>query len=95
MAPDLLSYWFNNNLIGWLEAVFVSLIGYSFYGLIIFAVGIVSYIRTQSAAFVAVMWITSGAAMWSLLPFEARLLAFVFIVLGVSVAVWKAWFGGR
>jgi len=93
--PAPVQYFMSGNLIGFIESIYINLVGYTFYLLPLLGIGIVVWIRTQSAMFVAFLWVASGGSLWAILPPEAKMLGFWFMVLGTTVAIFSAWFGRK
>jgi len=93
--PTPVQYFLSGNLIGFIESIYINLVGYTFYLVPLLGVGIVVWIRTQSAMFVAFLWVASGAGLWSILPPEGKMLGFWFMVIGTTVAIFSAWFGRK
>ena len=59
VAADLLDqYLQGGDLVGFIIAVYTSLIGEIFFGLIILIVSIPLYLRTQSVMYCSILWIT-------------------------------------
>ena len=94
-VPDLLTYWMQGDLVGWLTAIMLNLMGELWYGFIMMVGGSLVYILTRNAMYIAILWIVSGVALWNLVPIEARLMVSIFLALGTASGIYLAWFGRK
>ena len=87
---DLLSqYIMNGDLIGFINAVYTSLIGEIWYAIPLAIIFIPLYIKTGSLTFCSIMWILLGGVLVGLLPARAAAAGTVFIILGIAVLLYK------
>jgi len=91
----LLQYLLNGDLIGFINAIYISLIGELFYGLIVLMVTVPIYIRTQSLGYVCIVWLLVGALLQVVLPVATFNIGWVFIVLGLAGILWKLFVASR
>lgn len=90
MSWELLwQYLQQGDLVGFATALFTSVLGDLFYALILLALTLPLYIRTQSLSYVAVLWIVLSGALVVLVPAEAQRLLRLLFVLGVAAILLK------
>ncbi len=75
------------DFIGFLTALYTSLLGDLFYGIVLLALALPLYIRTQSLTYVAIMWIILMGVFTVILPAEAYRIVRILFVLGVASAI--------
>jgi len=83
------------NLVGFVFAIYSSLIGDLIFGIIILIISIPLYLRTQSLAYVALLWLLLGSMFAFLIPIPARMTGYVFMILGVAGILYKLFIGSR
>ena len=87
---DLLSqYLMNGDLIGFINAVYTSLLGEIWYAIPLAIIFIPLYIKTGSLTFCSIMWILLGSLLVGLLPARAATVGTTFIILGIAVLLYK------
>ena len=77
-------YLHNNDLLGYVQAVFTSVLGEFFYGFVILILCVPLYNRTQSMVYVAMFMILLSAAFYVITPIGLRGLIHIILVLTIG-----------
>jgi len=87
---DLLSqYLLKGDLIGFIIALYTSVMGEVFFAFILLGISVPLYIRTQSLAYVTVVWIILGALLEAIIPTTGLSLGKILMVLGVAAILYQ------
>lgn len=79
----------NKDLLGFLTAMYTLKIGQWIYLLWMMIVAVPIYVRTQSLAYVSVIWILFGSIMVATLPAAGFPLGWILLGLGITGILWK------
>ena len=82
-------YLFKGDFFGFIDGVYLSIIGRMWYVFPLLFIFVPLYIKTQSLEFCAILWILVGGALIALLPAQAATVGTLFLVLGIAVLLYK------
>jgi len=82
-------YLLNNDLIGFIIAIYTSVLGQLFYGVLVMIITVPLYMRTQSLSYVTILWILMGTLIETVLPIAVFNIGHVLIVLGIAGLLYK------
>jgi hypothetical protein len=87
---DLMNtYLKNQNFVGFLVAIYTSIMGELFYGMLILIITIPLYLRTQSLIYCAIVWLVLGSFFAAILPVSASHIAYFFIAISLTSILYK------
>lgn len=87
---DLMNiYLKNKNFVGFLVAIYTSIMGELFYGMLILIITIPLYLRTQSLIYCAIVWLVLGSFFAAILPVSASHIAYFFIAISLTSILYK------
>lgn len=89
MADLLSQYLLKGDLIGFINAVYTSLIGELWFAIPLMIIFIPLYIKTRSIAYCALLWMLLGGILIGLLPAQAATVGSIFVILGVAIILFK------
>jgi len=84
MADLIDQYLRIGDLVGFIIAVYTSLIGQVFYGLILLIITVPLYIRTQSIMYCSILWIVINSILVVMVPTPGFNLAYVLLAAGIA-----------
>lgn len=91
MVKDLVDqYLLKGDLLGFLQACYTQRIGEMFYVLLLIIVLAPIYIRMQSLTYVSIIFMMFASIVWVALPVESYYLGWIFLILGITGLLFKA-----
>jgi len=90
VMEDLLwQYLQRGDLIGFINAVYLNIIGEAWFIIPYFTVFALLYIKTESLAYCAIVWILLSSTLLYAFPAEAGTVAGLFLVLAIAVILYR------
>lgn len=86
---DLLSYLLQGNLLGFVNAVYTSILGELWFAIPLMLLFIPLYIKTESIEFCAILWVLLGGILVGLLPGIASTTGTLLLVLGIAAILYR------
>ena len=83
------------NLVGFVTAIYVNLIGEAFFGILILIISVPLYLRTQSFAYVSILWILLSGTLVYVLPLGTVKIVWIFLILGIGGLLYKLFISTR
>jgi len=74
----------NGDLVGFIIAVYTSLIGQVFYGIMMVIVTVPLYVRTQSVMYCSILWVTVSGLLSALIPTAGFNISYVLLAAGIA-----------
>jgi hypothetical protein len=90
VMEDLLwQYLQNGDLIGFINAVYQSIMGEAWFIIPYFAIFALLYVKTESLSYCAIVWILLSSVLLYAFPAEAGTVAGLFLVLAVGIILFR------
>jgi hypothetical protein len=90
VLEDLLSqYLLNGDLGGFINAVYLSILGEAWYVIPYFILFTLIYIKTESLEYCAILWILLSGLLLYTVPAQAATVGALFLVLGIAIILYR------
>jgi len=89
MSDLLTQYLMQGDFIGFINAVYVSILGELWFAIPLMILFIPLYIKTESLEFCAILWVLIGGSLIAMLPAMAATTGTLLLVLGLSVLLYR------
>jgi len=89
--PDpLIQHLQQGNLLAFITGLYTRVLGTLFYVILILLVSVPLYIKTQSLAYLCILWILLGGVLVALVPIEGFQIGWILIIIGIAGLLYRA-----
>jgi hypothetical protein len=90
VLDDLLSqYLLKGDLIGFVNAVYLNIMGEAWYIIPYFIIFALTFIKTESLEYCAILWILLSGVLLYVFPTQAATVGAMFLILGIAIILYR------